>query len=448
MNLLFATPYITDFTAYDLWLRPLGLLYLAAVVEKYTDCRVFWLNPLDRFAGPGPFPPKGHSDGRGPFHRVPIESPEPLQHIPRTFARYGWPVESFDDHLKALPDMDMIFMTTLMTYWVDGVRFTLDRIRKRFPSARTVVGGILPTLMPDTCGAELSAHEFVSGHGESRILDLISRYGGKVSSHPDFSHLDNLPFPAVHLLGAGAPLPLMTSRGCPMDCSYCASSRLHPRFLERAAQSVIQELTTHIAATGTREFVIFDDALLIHSQRRFLPIAHAAAELDLRLHTPNGLHVSQINAEVARALRASGTRTLRLSLETTDPAIMARSSDKTDSHTMAEAVDHLVSAGYSPEEIEVYLIWGLPGQSLSAVHRAIDFVEKLGVIPRLADYSPVPGTRDFNIISESGRLGTPVDPRKTNKLYHMYTHSGYSEPEMRATRERCKEVIRKIREKS
>jgi len=448
VNVLFLTPYITDFTAYDLWLRPLGLLYLASIVENHTDCRVLWLNPLDRFSGPGPFPPPGNSDGRGPFPRIIIESPQPFQSIPRTFARYGWPLESFNAKLDALPEVDIIFMTTLMTYWIDGAVYTLNLLRKRYPDAYAVVGGILPTLMPDSCRREIPAHEYISGHGESRILELIVRKGGRIRGETDFSDPDKLPYPADHFIGAGAPLPLMTSRGCPMNCTYCASSILHPTFRERRAGSVISELRSRIAESGTRTFVLFDDALLINAEKRFLPIARAAAEMELCLHTPNGLHVSRINKETARALRFSGTRTLRLSLETTDPAIMARSSEKTNTRAMEHAVDHLLAAGYTHKDIEVYLLWGVPDQPLSSVHRAIDFVEKLGVVPRLADYSPVPGTRDFRGLAVSGVLGDPIDPRLTNKLFHMFRNSGYEEADIRATRTRCREIIQAIKTKS
>ena len=73
MNVLFINPYIYDFTAYDLWLRPLSLLYLAAVVEKYSDSEVFWLDTLDRFQFNEA--PASKQDGRGKYFREIIEKP-------------------------------------------------------------------------------------------------------------------------------------------------------------------------------------------------------------------------------------------------------------------------------------------------------------------------------------------------------------------------------------
>ena len=49
MKILFINPYIYDFTAFDLWLKPLGLLYVAAAVRKYSNCEMYWIDVLDRF---------------------------------------------------------------------------------------------------------------------------------------------------------------------------------------------------------------------------------------------------------------------------------------------------------------------------------------------------------------------------------------------------------------
>jgi len=437
LNVLFLTPYITDFSAYDLWLRPLGLMQLAAVVKSRTSCRVFWLNPLDRYAGlENLYDP---DDGRGHFYRSPIAKPQCFQSIPRFFARYGWPLTVFDAYLETLPPMDMICMTTLMTYWVDGASFTLDRLRRHSPDAVTVVGGILPTLMPAASKREIRADYYISGPGENLLLKLIQRIGGRKLFKPRPSRIRIEDF----LSAADPAYPLLTSRGCPMQCSYCASRLLNPEFSERPVSAVIREVRS--ARRSRRHFVFFDDALLINKESRFLPLARAAAEMNLCLHTPNGLHVREIDSVSAHALRNAGTRTLRLSLETTSCDIHVRDSNKADADTMRRAVDHLLEAGFSAAEMETYVLWGLPGQSLDSVHATLDFVENLGIIPRLADYSPVPGTPDCIRLQDSGRLGRSLDPRHTNKLFHLLQTSGYSGSDIRAVRTRCRGIISRVR---
>lgn len=437
MNVLFLTPYITDFTAYDLWLRPLGLMKLANTVHTRTDCRVFWLNPLDRYAVPGVT--SEHDDGRGHFHRAVITKPDVFKSIPRNYARYGWPLELFFSRLNELPVMDLICMTTLMTYWVDGARFTLQAAKSHSPAAVAVVGGVLPTLMPAASRREIPSNRYISGPGETELLDIIRRMGGRVTPGANDSNAG-----IDRFLSPDDPAyPLLTSRGCPMRCSYCASRLLFPGFRERPVSEVIGEIGK--ARRRRRHFVFFDDALLIHKETRFLPLARAAIRMNLCLHTPNGIHVREIDAVTARALHGAGARTLRLSLETTSPSIHKRGSGKADTGAMHGAVDNLLAAGFSPADLETYVLWGLPGQSIASVHATLDFVETLGIIPRLADYSPVPGTPDCRRLQSAGRLGGPLDPHATNKVFHLFHTSGYSQNDIRGVRDRCREITLKVR---
>lgn len=436
MNILFLTPYITDFTAYDLWLRPLGLMQVAAAVKSWTNCRVFWLNPLDRYAGSGCDP--GSNDGRGHFHRTVIAKPECFKPVPRHYARYGWPLDVFASRLQTLPPMDLICMTTLMTYWVDGAVFTLEAVRRHSPRAVTAVGGILPTLMPAASRREIGADHHICGPGENLVLELIQHIGGRNLFKPRPSPVSHEEF----LSPADPAYPLLTSRGCPMQCSYCASRLLNPEFSQRSVNEIVGEIC--IASRSRRHFVFFDDALLIDKEKRFIPVTRAISGMNLRLHTPNGLHVREINAVTARALYEAGTLTLRLSLETTATDIHDRGGGKADSDTMRRAVNHLLEAGFSPDNLETYVLWGLPGQSIESVHATLDFVENLGIIPRMADYSPVPGTPDCRRLQSSGRLGRPLDPRHTNKLFHLLQTTGYSSSDIETVRARCHDIVHKV----
>ncbi len=147
MKVLLVNPYIYDFTAFDFWLRPLGLLYIAAVLKKYTDCEIYWLDVLDRFQEGMPVK-RSHADGSGKFHKEIVEKPAIYEKIPRNYSRYGIPFDIFKKKVEQLPQVDMILVTGLMTYWLDGVTVTIKALREKFPAAKVVMGGILPTLVP------------------------------------------------------------------------------------------------------------------------------------------------------------------------------------------------------------------------------------------------------------------------------------------------------------
>ncbi len=447
MRLLFVNPYIYDFTAYDLWLRPLGLLYIAAVVEKYTNCEIYWLDALDRFQ-PGAGVKPGAS-GRGKYHREIVDKPSIYSKTPRNYARYGMPYAAFQEKLERLPEIDMILVATLMTYWIDGLSFTLNALTQRFPRAQIVIGGTLPTLIAhDLIAANLStpngAIRFIAGYGEKQILQLIEQSGGRIYAHPDFSEIDNIPYPAFELTAERSVLPLLTSRGCPYRCTYCASNLLNERFLERDPEKILAEIEYMHEQYGARQFVIFDDALLVDRRNRFMKVFTRVKEkLSLSFHTPNGLHPGEIDSETAELLFQSGFNTLRLSFESIKEDILARSSHKVTVRQMEAAVENLEKAGYKRSEIGVYLLTGYPGQSIEDFERSLFFVGDIGVQPHLALFSPVPGTVDFNELQREGILAAPTNLYETNKIYFLYNKSQFTHEQIQYIKELSINVSRK-----
>lgn len=447
LPVLLVNPYIYDFTAYDLWLRPLGLMYIAASLRKYTDCQLYWLDTLDRHSA-GSSSVKDHTfPGRGKYLRTEVEKPEIYKHIPRRYARYGMPIDLFYQTLEELPEVDIILVTSLMTYWVQGAAVTIDALRRRFRKAKIVLGGILPNLVqPEILKTQLNADIFFKGYGESKILDLVEAHGAAVSGRPDPGNLDDLPFPALDFNAHTSSAPLLTARGCPFSCTYCVSHLLNPRFLQRSADSVSREIIFHHQRFGTTDFAVFDDALLLNKQRRFLRIFKKInQQYHLRFHTPNGLHAGEIDQETAETLYAAGFKTIRLSFESIDHDILARSSGKVTVAQMERAVVNLEAAGYRRSQLGVYLLTGFPGQQLKQVEAALDFASGLGVIPHLCYFTPVPGSRDFYDLIKAGHLTTPVDLYQTNKLYFLYTRSGFSHEQIQALKTKTAGIIERVR---
>jgi len=119
------------------------------------------------------------------------------------------------------------------------------------------------------------------------------------------------------------------------------------------------------------------------------------ASTGLRFHTPNGLHVRRIDRAVARLLFRAGFHTLRLSFESVREDRQADSCFKAgpeDLHTAIEALRH---EGYVRRQMEVYILCGLPGQDATEVEESLRFAHAVGGWVKLVQFSPVPGTRDF-----------------------------------------------------
>jgi radical SAM superfamily enzyme YgiQ (UPF0313 family) len=443
MKVLFVNPYITDFTAYDMWLRPLGLYYLAAAIRSRSDAEVYCLDALDRFQDG--MERHGRADGRGKYPRAPIEKPLLYRGVPRSYSRYGIPLPLFQQRMASMPEPDVIMVTSLMTYWLDGLRFTLNILKQRFPRARVVLGGLLPTLAPLVARALPQVDHCVAGKGEAVAVRLLRGLGAKITAPGSGNGGSRSVYPAVDLCGTQDVVPLLTARGCPGHCRYCASGLLNPVFRERRPSDILAEIKQRRERFHSTHFIIFDDALLINKKQRFLPVFSrlpAAGAETVRFHTPNGLHAREIDRETAMVMRQAGFRTLRLSFEALNANVLRHSDGKVTRGEMERAVRCLEQAGYPRGQLGAYLLFGYPGQTFQDMEASLSFISEMGLVPHLAVFSPVPGTAVFLDLQRRGILSTSLDPLETNKTYFLYAKSGFSHDEILAVKERAVRITR------
>jgi radical SAM superfamily enzyme YgiQ (UPF0313 family) len=210
-----------------------------------------------------------------------------------------------------------------------------------------------------------------------------------------------------------------------MRCTFCASSLLSPGFMQRPPGAVLAEIAESRARFGTRHFAFYDDALLAGKARHAWPLFEGlAAGPPLSFHTPNGLHVREIDGPTARLMRAAGLDSLYLSLESTDPGLLEDRCPKAAPRDLETALDALEAAGYDRKDVGVYLIAGLPGQAAAGLAESVAFVRSLGAVPRVAYFSPIPGTPEWASLVRAGLLDDSVDPLLHNKTAYAYLRSG------------------------
>ncbi len=433
-DILLINPWIYDFAAYDFWMKPLGLLYAASLVRRFTPHRVSFVDCLDRFHPGLAGHPAGKPDGRGPFPKEQIPKPDVVRGVPRRFSRYGLPMALFDEELALVPRPDAVLVTSGMTYWYPGIQAVVDRVRRKFGHVPIILGGIYATLCTGHARAESGADLVVPGPAEEGLLPALAEVlGDAAMGAPDPSAPDPLPPPAFDLLRDRSWLPVLTSLGCPLRCSYCASRLLSAGFKQRPHAAVLAEIIDGHARFGTRHFAFYDDALLSGKRAHAWPLFEGlAAGPSLALHAPNGLHLREIDAATARLMRAAGLKSLYLSMESTDEHLMREWGPKASPADLENALRELEAAGYDRSAVGVYLITGLPGQSASGVAESIRFVRGLGAVPRLAHFSPIPGTEEWASLVRAGILDDAADPILHNKTAFAYLKSGLAPDELHA----------------
>jgi len=415
-NILLVNPWIHDFAAYDFWAKPIGLLQLAAILQAH-GMSVSYIDCLDRFHPCAKTADKTARNGRGPYPKTSIPKPAGLEDVQRTYSRYGIKKAWFRESLNKVGRPDLILVTSLMTYWYPGVQETIQELKSRLPDVPVILGGVYASLCYDHAKQHSGADQVVSGAGEEGLLDLVQAFTGfKTSPRFDLQDLDAYPFPAFQLQNEINYVALMTTRGCPYACAYCASRFLNPMHKVRSPASVVAEIEFWHHQEGVVEFAFYDDALLVNSEKHILPILQEIVQkgLKVRFHTPNALHVREINQGVANLMFQTGFKTIRLGLETAAFAHRGTLDSKVTANEFSRAVDHLKAAGFAREQVGAYLLWGLPGQTIEEVEDSIKIVKNCDITPVIAHYTPIPHTDLWPQAVAASRYDLEADPVFTN----------------------------------
>ena len=415
-HILLINPWIHDFAAYDFWAKPMGLLLIASLLRDH-GISVSYMDCLDRFHPNAPKTNPAARHGRGPYLKTRIPKPAGLEDVPRYFSRYGIKPQWFETDLRRQRPPDLILVTSMMTYWYPGVRETIKVIRLVWPQTPIVLGGIYARLCPDHAQRYSGADHIEIDPVEKNLLSIVREFTG-FSTTPAFDpdDLDSSPYPALDLQNQIGYVPLLTSRGCPFNCAYCASRFLEPRRMLRSPASVIEEIKFWHAKYGQREFILYDDAFLVDRERHSIPILEEIinANLKVRFHTPNAIHIRGITEQTAQLMRKAGFATMRLGLETVEFDRRLEFDKKVSEEEFKRAVNYLKKAGFEKKQVGAYLLAGLPGQDLASVEHSIDTVKQLGISPVLAHYTPIPHTALWPRAVAASRYDLESDPVFTN----------------------------------
>jgi radical SAM superfamily enzyme YgiQ (UPF0313 family) len=371
-RILLVNPPIHDFSAYDFWLKPYGLLSVAGQIRAQSELRLF--DFMDRYSPhlPPPLPAptrKLREDiwGRGEFYSTPLDRPTPFADVPRRYLRFGVPRESFRKFLSTEKNADIALIQTTMTYWYPGVKEVIADLREISPQTRIVLGGVYATLCPDhakTLGADL----VISG------LDLTPLW--------KFLHLEPDP-KALPYWDEYSPLQTGVQKladGCPFKCTYCSVPQVYPQFKMRPMERSIAELHD-LVQRGAKQIAFYDDALLYQPDRILIPYLKEVlkSNITVNFHTPNALNARFISPELATLMVQSGFKSIYLGFESSTYEWQKKTGGKVYSSELAEAVENLVKAGASIANLSAYLIVAHPENNLQNVEASMRYASSLGI---------------------------------------------------------------------
>ena len=295
----------------------------------------------------------------------------------------------------------------------------------------TVIGGPHVSFTAEEALMECPQVDYVViGEGEATFLDLYERVLAGESTRdmlgiayrdgkdvvitpprPLIKNLDLLPFPAWHLLPMERykafgvrEFPMITSRGCPYRCIFCVSSLLMgKRYRARSAKNVVDEMEILRTKYGIRNIGVLDDMFML-DRRRARQIALEIIERGLDIYWGASSRVDAIDYETLKTLNKAGCTTIYVGVESGDSRVLRW---YRKGITPTQAMKAIRTAKRAGMGILASFILGAPVETVRSIWKTIKFAIKLS--PDYAQFTiltPFPGTWLYNYAVSHGLLLT------------------------------------------
>ena len=286
--------------------------------------------------------------------------------------------------------------------------------RYRAAGVPVVLGGLHVTLMPDEAAAHADA--IVTGGAEGAWPQLVADFqAGRMEPRYDGMRRDVFrdPWyakPRFDLL-AGRPynrVTVQTSRGCPLNCEFCAASlRITRGFQQKPVELAIAEIADAVAQVDRPFLELADDNSFVNKKwgKRFL---RALAPMEVLWFTETDISVAD-DPELLDLLADSGCRQILVGLESPDADGLAGMDPhdwkRRHADHYLEAIERIQSRGVT---VNGCFILGLDGDTPETFERVRDFVTQSGLLEvQLTVQTPFPGTPLYDRLRREGRL--PAD---------------------------------------
>jgi radical SAM superfamily enzyme YgiQ (UPF0313 family) len=397
---------------------PMGLCYLAGVLEKENI-------PVQIFD-------------------CCVEGWE-FERIENNLVTYGLPPEN-DKLIKILEegDFDIIGLSVLFSTDLSNVLETASFVKDMFPDITIVIGGLHATIYPQdilelgNSQNKRSIDFIVRGEGEYRFLDFVRNFGdgyfdlnadGLVGYHEEkvfinpqvatIENLDEIPFPAFHLLPiekyfvinipfSPVPqgervLPMLTTRGCPVACSFCANTNVWRRHRQRSPENVVAEIEDLKIKFSIDEIQFADDNLTFDmksSVERFKQMK----PLNILWCTPNGTMVNKLSPELIQVMTDSGMYQITLSIDSANTRTLKELHHKP---VNLLSVPGLIKKS---RELGVFthgtLVVGMPGETIEEIEDGFQYVKDHLAFTSVSTFiaSAIPGSELYQEMLDQGKI--------------------------------------------
>jgi radical SAM superfamily enzyme YgiQ (UPF0313 family) len=368
-------------------LPPLGLAYLAAVLER-----------------------AGHEVTQVDANALRID-PDKVVHM----------VAGFSPEVIGITCVTPIFPV---------VAYISRSLKEVLPKASIIVGGPQVTIMPELTMENPAFDYGIEGEAEialPRLVEAISagaapdgiggviyRKNGEIvrAGPADVMPIDEIPLPSRDGLPndkyfdmtteSRRVFSIMTARGCPYTCAFCERFIRGGHYRMRSAESVVAELEQLVTTYGCTEVVIYDDTFTAN-KRRTAEICEKILERGLKFKWDCRTRVDCVEPELLRLMARAGCSRISFGVESASENVREVFNKGITIDQVRETFEWTRAAGI---RILAYFMLGAPEETRESIQRTLDL--SIELYPDFAYYSvvvPYPGTDLYDRAVEKGLIG-------------------------------------------
>ena len=230
--------------------------------------------------------------------------------------------------------------------------------------------------------------------------------------------LDSLPLPARDLLpmykykigtleGRKNFTSILTMRGCPWHCIFCASDKLNTTLVsKRSPESVVDEIKQVVNEYDIRHFLFMDDVLTLYFDDHMKKICEMIIEEGLNITFEGSTRANLIKDKMIELMSKAGLIRMSFGLETVDSEMRKTMKKQVPLKYYSEA--NRILNKYNVEAANSVMI-GLPGETRETVQKTLDYLRNDSEV-KMANFAiaiPYPGT-EFYGIAQSGHQGMEI----------------------------------------
>jgi anaerobic magnesium-protoporphyrin IX monomethyl ester cyclase len=325
---------------------------------------------------------------------------------------------------------------TVLSPTFESSRQIFAALSAALPKAVLVAGGPHPTALPEHTLTDTKASMAVMGEGENTFRELLAALesGASLEGMPGLAYRDGdrvvigpqrafeedinkFPMPAWDLLRPNsypsAPpqalqlrtpaVQILTSRGCPYACSYCASFRTMSRsFRPRDMDEVMEEIKYLQREHGVREVMLLDLNFTYDREHalKFCEAIHRH-QIDISWKPLAGFRIDAVDDELLRELKRAGCYQLIFGVESFHPDTLAQINKNLDAAIIHEQIRAVKKHGFF---VASFFIIGSPGETADKVRYTIREATRSALdFAAFFCWTPMPGAADWS------HLGSKID---------------------------------------